>query len=152
MRDAIQKGPLAGYPVVGLKANLYDGSYHPVDSSEMSFKMAATVAYKNGLPQAQPTLLEPYGTLNATVPDGNMGDVMGEVNKRRGRVLGMTPADEKGMQIVEAEVPMAEMANFATYIRQCTQGRGSYTFEFVRYEDAPANVAQKVIEAANVEE
>ena len=118
----------------------------------MSFKMAATVAYKNGLPQAQPTLLEPYGTLNATVPDGNMGDVMGEVHKRRGRVLGMTPADEKGMQIVEAEVPMAEMANFATYIRQCTQGRGSYTFEFVRYEDAPANVAQKVIEAANVEE
>ncbi|MGN1138380.1 MAG: elongation factor G [Ruminococcus sp.] len=152
LRDAIQKGPLAGYPVVGLKANLYDGSYHPVDSSEMSFKMAATVAYKNGLPQAQPTLLEPYGTLEATVPDGNMGDVMGEVNKRRGRVMGMTPSDEKGMQIVEAEVPMAEMANFATYIRQCTQGRGSYTFEFVRYEDAPANVAQKVIEAANTEE
>lgn len=152
LREAIQKGPLAGYPVVGLKANLYDGSYHPVDSSEMSFKMAATVAYKNGLPQAQPTLLEPYGTLNATVPDGNMGDVMGEVNKRRGRVMGMTPAAEKGMQIVEAEVPMAEMDDFATFIRQCTQGRGSYTFVFVRYEDAPANIAQKVIASAKVDE
>ncbi len=151
LREAIQKGPLAGYPVVGLKANLYDGSYHPVDSSEMSFKMAAMIAYKNGLPQASPTLLEPIGALSATVPDDHMGDVMGEVNKRRGRVTGMNPAGEKGMQIVEAEVPVAEMDDFATFIRQCTQGRGSFTFEFVRYEDAPANVAAKVIEASKEE-
>lgn len=152
LRDAIQKGPLAGYPVVGLKANLYDGSYHPVDSSEMSFKMAATIAYKNGLPQASPTLLEPIGALAATVPDDHMGDVMGEVTKRRGRVTGMNPAEEKGMQVVEAEVPVAEMDDFATFIRQCTQGRGSYTFEFVRYEDAPANVAAKVIEESKTDE
>ena len=152
LRDAILKGPLAGYPVVGLKANLYDGSYHPVDSSEMAFKMAANIAYKNGMPQASPTLLEPIGSLRATVPDANMGDVMGEVNKRRGRVMGMDPAEEKGMQVVEAEVPVAEMDDFATFIRQCTQGRGSYTFEFVRYEDCTANVAQKVIDAAGVEE
>ena len=147
LRESIQKGPLAGYPMVGIKATLYDGSYHPVDSSEMSFKMAASIAYKNGMPQASPTLLEPYGELKATVPDSNMGDVMGEVNKRRGRVLGMNPGED-GMQVVEAEVPMAEMSDFATYIRQVTQGRGSYTFEFVRYEDAPANIAQKVIEKA----
>ncbi len=152
LRDAILHGPLAGYPVVGLKANLYDGSYHPVDSSEMAFKMAANIAYKNGMPQASPTLLEPYGTLEATVPDANMGDVMGEVNKRRGRVMGMNPAEEKGMQVVEAEVPESEMSDFATFIRQCTQGRGSYTFEFVRYEDCPANVAQKVIDAAKTDE
>lgn len=145
LRESIQKGPLAGYPMVGVKATLYDGSYHPVDSSEMSFKMAASIAYKNGMPQASPALLEPIGALHATVPDANMGDVMGEVNKRRGRVLGMNPA-ENGMQIVEAEVPMAEMSDFATYIRQVTQGRGSFVFEFVRYEEAPANVAKKVIE------
>ena len=151
LREAILKGPLAGYPMVGIKANLYDGSYHPVDSSEMSFKMAAMIAYKNGMPDAQPTLLEPIGALAATVPDDHMGDVMGEVNKRRGRVTGMNPAEEKGMQIVEAEVPVAEMDDFATFIRQCTQGRGSYTFEFVRYEDTPANVAQKVIAAAQTE-
>lgn len=150
LRECIKKGVLAGYPVVGLKATLYDGSYHPVDSSEMSFKMAAAIAYKNGLPNASPTLLEPYGELKAVVPDSNMGDVMGEINKRRGRILGMTPAED-GMQQIDAEVPMAEMHDFATYIRQATQGRGSFTFEFVRYEDAPANVAQKVIESAKVE-
>lgn len=150
LRDAIKKGVLAGYPTVGIKATLYDGSYHPVDSSEMSFKTAASLAYKNGIPNAMPTLLEPIGSLKATVPDANMGDVMGEVNKRRGRVMGMSPAG-KGMQVVEAEVPMAEMADFATFIRQITQGRGSYEFAFVRYEDCPANVAQKVIEAAKAE-
>lgn len=150
LRECIKKGVLAGYPVVGLKATLYDGSYHPVDSSEMSFKMAASIAYKNGLPNAQPTLLEPIGTLNAVVPDSNMGDIMGEVNKRRGRVLGMNPGQD-GMQIVEAEVPMAEMHDFATYIRQVTQGRGSFTFDFVRYEDAPAHIAQKIIQSAKTE-
>lgn len=150
LRESIKKGPLAGYPVVGLKATLYDGSYHPVDSSEMSFKMAASIAYKNGMPLANPTLLEPIGSLKATVPDGNMGDVMGEVNKRRGRVLGMSPGDD-GMQVVEAEVPMAEMHDFTTFIRQITQGRGSFTFEFERYEEAPSNVAQKVIDARKLE-
>ena len=120
LQDSIKKGVLAGYPMVGIKATLYDGSYHPVDSSEMSFKTAASLAYKNGIPNASPTLLEPIGSLKADVPDANMGDVMGEVNKRRGRVLGMQPG-ENGTQIVEAEVPMAEMDDFATYIRQVTQ-------------------------------
>lgn len=150
LRECIQKGPLAGYPVVGLSAVLYDGSYHPVDSSEMAFKTAAALAYKAGMPQANPVLLEPIGHLKATVPDSNMGDVMGEVNKRRGRVLGMEPAGE-GRQTVEADVPMAEMHDFTTFIRQCTQGRGSFTFEFERYEEAPQNVAQKVIEEAKAE-
>ena len=148
LRECIARGPLAGYPVVGLKATLYDGSYHPVDSSEMAFKTAASIAYKNGMPQANPVLLEPIGELKATVPDANMGDIMGEVNKRRGRVLGMSPAETVGYQTVDAEVPMAEMYDFSTYVRQVTQGRGSFTFDFVRYEEAPQNVAQKVIEAA----
>ncbi|MDP4119926.1 MAG: elongation factor G [Bacillota bacterium] len=148
LRECILKGPLAGYPVVGLKATLYDGSYHPVDSSEMSFKMAAAIAYKTGMPLANPVLLEPIGKLEANVPDANMGDVMGEVNKRRGRVLGMNPGDEEGVQAVEAEVPMAEMHDFSTFIRQCTQGRGHFTFAFERYEEAPANIAAKVIEKA----
>ena len=150
LRECIQRGPLAGYPVVGLSAVLYDGSYHPVDSSEMAFKTAAALAYKAGMPQANPVLLEPIGHLKATVPDANMGDVMGEVNKRRGRVLGMEPAGE-GKQTVEADVPMAEMHDFTTFIRQCTQGRGSFTFGFERYEEAPSNVAQKVIEEAKAE-
>ena len=147
LRECIVKGPLAGYPVVGLRATLYDGSYHPVDSSEMSFKMAANLAYKAGMPIANPVLLEPIGTLKCMVPDANMGDIMGEVNKRRGRVLGMNPADD-GKQTVEAEVPMAEMHDFTTFVRQSTQGRGSFTFDFCRYEEAPPQVAQKVIEEA----
>lgn len=150
LQDSIKKGPLAGFPVVGVKANLYDGSYHPVDSSEMSFKMAASIAFKNGIPQAKPTLLEPIGELKVMVPDHNMGDVMGEVTKRRGRVMGME-ASTNNMQIIDAEVPMAEMGDFNTFIRQITQGRGSYTFSFSKYEDAPANVAEKVIEEAKEE-
>ncbi len=148
LRDCISKGPLAGYPVVGLKATLYDGSYHPVDSSEMSFKTAASLAYKAGMPEASPVLLEPVGMLKATVPDANMGDIMGEVTKRRGRVLGMNPSEDR-MQTIEAEVPQAEMSDFATFLRQCTQGRGYFTFSFVRYEEAPAMVSQKIIEEAN---
>lgn len=147
LRECVEKGPLAGYPVVGLKATLYDGSYHPVDSSEMAFKMAAALAYKAGLPKAGPVLLEPVGNLQCTVPDSCMGDIMGEVNKRRGRVLGMNPS-EKGQQTVEAEVPEAEMHDFSTYLRQTTQGRGSFSFAFARYEEAPPQVAQKVIEAS----
>ncbi len=149
LRDSIAKGPLAGYPVVGLKATLYDGSYHPVDSSEMAFKTAAAIAYKNGMPQANPVLLEPIGELRASVPDSNMGDVMGEINKRRGRVLGMEPG-KAHEQIIQAEVPSAEMHDFSTYIRQVTQGRGSFTFSFVRYEEAPANISQKIIENAKL--
>jgi elongation factor G len=148
LQDSIKKGPLAGFPVVGLKANLYDGSYHPVDSSEMSFKMAAQIAYKNGLSQANPVLLEPIGTLKVMVPDADMGDIMGEVTKRRGRVMGMESGRD-GMQIIDAEVPMAEMGDFNTFVRQATQGRGSYTFTFARYEDAPSAVAKKVIEEVN---
>lgn len=150
LRDSIKKGVLAGFPMVGIKATLYDGSYHPVDSSEMSFKTAASVAFKNGIPNASPALLEPIGSLRAFVPESNMGDVMGEVNKRRGRVLGMSPGED-GTQIVEAEVPMAEMTNFSTFIRQITQGRGSYEFTFARYEDVPANVSQKIIEKAKAD-
>lgn len=150
LRDSIKKGVLAGYPTVGIKATLYDGSYHPVDSSEMSFKTAASLAYKNGIPNASPVLLEPIYSLKVKVPDANMGDVMGEVNKRRGRVLGMNPA-EKGTQVVEAEVPMAEMSDFSTFLKQATQGRGSYELEFARYEDVPANIAQKVIESAKAD-
>ena len=147
LRESVEKGPLAGYPVVGLRATLYDGSYHPVDSSEMSFKMAANLAYKAGMPKAGPVLLEPIGLLKCTVPDGDMGSVMGEVNKRRGRVLGMNPA-ESGRQTIEAEVPEAEMYDFSTFLRQTTQGRGSFTFDFARYEEAPPQVSQKVIEKA----
>lgn len=144
LQDSLKKGPLAGYPVVGVKANLYDGSYHPVDSSEMSFKMAASIAFKNGITQAKPTLLEPIGSLKVTVPETHTGDIMGEVTKRRGRVIGMD-STPNGMQVIEAEVPMAEMGDFNTFIKQVTQGRGSFTLDFARYEDAPANVAEKVI-------
>lgn len=147
LQDAKKYGVLAGYPVVGLKATLLDGSYHPVDSSEMAFKLAATLAYKAGLKEASPCLLEPIGTLNALVPAANAGDVMGEVNKRRGRVLGIEPAGE-GMQKVMAECPMSEMFDFTTYIRSLTAGRGSFTFEFARYEQLPANLEPKVIEEA----
>ena len=145
LRQASQHGVLAGYPVVGLKATLLDGSYHPVDSSEMAFIMAAKLAYKAALPEASPVILEPVGTLQAHVPTENTGDIMGDVTKRRGRVLGMNP-DEDGLQVVEAEVPMAEMQTFNTFMRQLTQGRGWYTCQFVRYEQLPSNLEEKVIQ------
>ena len=147
LRDCIKKGVLAGYPVVGLKATLTDGSYHPVDSSEMSFKMAASIAYKEGLPKASPCILEPIGSLKAYVPDNNTGDLMGELNKRRGRVLGMNPAED-GLQEIVAEVPMSEMHDFATLIRSMTQGRGYFVLTFERYEQLPANLEAQVIEEA----
>ena len=128
------EGVLAGYPVVNLKATLVDGSYHDVDSSEMAFKIAAALAYKAGLPQANPVILEPIGSLKVTIPDSYTGDIIGDLNKRRGRVLGMNPAPS-GTQIIEAEVPMAEMGSYAIDLRSMTQGRGSFTFEFVRYEE-----------------
>lgn len=145
LRDSVKKGAIAGYPMVNIKATLYDGSYHPVDSSEMAFKTAASIAFKNAVPLADPTILEPVGTLKAYMPDDNLGDIMGDVTKRRGRVLGMGAADEPKMQELVAEVPMAEMGNFSTILRSVTAGKGYFTFEFTRYEEAPKNVADKVI-------
>ena len=147
IKEACVHGPLAGYPVVNLKAVLYDGSYHPVDSSEIAFKTAAILAYKAAMPEANPVLLEPVGELKVTVPDSYMGDVIGDLNKRRGRVMGMTP-NEHGEQVIEAEVPMAEMMSYAIELRAMTQSRGSYTFKFVRYEDCPPMAQEKAIAAA----
>ena len=147
LREACVHGVLAGYPVVNLKAVLYDGSYHPVDSSEIAFKTAAQLAYKAALPEASPVLLEPIGELKVTIPDSYMGDVIGDLNKRRGRVMGMNPTDN-GEQIVEAEVPMAEMTTYAIDLRAMTQSRGSFTFHFIRYEDCPPAAQQKAIEEA----
>ena len=149
IQEAVQKGPLAGYPLVGLKAVLYDGSYHPVDSNEIAFKMAAILAYKEAMPQANPTILEPIGALAVTVPEAYVGDVMGDLSKRRGRPMGMTP-DHDGNTVIEAEVPMAEMGSYAIDLRAMTQARGSFTLEFVRYEEVPkANQAKIIADAKN---
>ena len=151
IQEAILRGPLAGYPMVGLKAVLYDGSYHPVDSNEMAFKLAAILAYKEAMPNAMPTLLEPVGTLNVTIPDSYMGDVIGDLNKRRGRVMGMNPGND-GDTVVEAEVPMAEMTSYAIDLRAMTQARGSFTLEFARYEEVPKQNQAKIIEDAKNDE
>lgn len=143
LRESMQKGVLAGYPMVGVKATLFDGSYHPVDSSEMSFKTAASLAYKEGIPKAMPVLLEPILTVTATVNDEAMGDVIGDINKRRGRVLGMTPSGD-GSQEIMAEVPESEMSTFSTAMRQMTQGRGSFITAFARYDRCPEHIAQKI--------
>ena len=145
LSECMQKGVLAGYPMMGLKANLFDGSYHDVDSSEMAFKMAASLAYKE-LKNASPALLEPVGSLTVTVPDDYMGDVIGDVSKRRGRILGTSQGEKHGISIIEAEVPQAEMTNYSISLRAMTQGRGSFTYAFVRYEEVPAPLAQKIIE------
>ena len=147
LREACRHGVLAGYPVVNLKAVLYDGSYHPVDSSEIAFKTAAQLAYKAALPEANPVMLEPVGELKVIVPDSYMGDVMGDINKRRGRVTGMSPTDT-GEQVIEAEVPMAEMTSYAIDLRAMTQSRGTFTFHFIRYEDCPPAAQAKAIEEA----
>ncbi len=151
IQEAILRGPLAGYPMVGLKAVLYDGSYHPVDSNEMAFKMAAILAYKEAMPNAMPTLLGPVGTLLVTIPDSYMGDVIGDLNKRRGRVMGMNP-NASGDTVVEAEVPMAEMSSYAIDLRAMTQARGSFTLEFARYEEVPKQNQAKIIEDAKNEQ
>lgn len=151
LQDCVKKGPLAGYPVVGLKATLLDGSYHPVDSSEMSFKMAASLAYKAGMPQASPVILEPIGSLSVLVPDSCTGDMMGELNKRRGRVMGMN-AMGYGMTEIVAEVPMSEMQDFTTLVRQMTQGSGSFTLEFARYEQLPSQLEAGVIAASKAKD
>ncbi len=152
LRECVAGGLIAGYPMVGIKACLHDGSYHPVDSSEMAFKMAARIAFKAAIPEAKPTILEPIGTLRAYIPDDNLGDILGDVNKRRGRVLGMGPAEETKTQELVAEVPMAEMSDFAIALRSVTAGRGYFTLEFARYEDAPTNVAEKVIADAKLDD
>ncbi len=147
--QAMQKGILAGYPVINLHANLYDGSYHDVDSNEMSFQLAASLAFKDGMPKANPIILEPIGVLKVLTPDANMGDIISDVNKRRGRISGTEQSsDKKGYTVVEAEVPSSEMSDYAIQLRATTQGRGTFTFEFVRYEEAPGPVKMKIIEEA----
>ncbi|MDR1674730.1 MAG: elongation factor G [Oscillospiraceae bacterium] len=150
LQESMKKGVLAGCPVSGLKATLVDGSYHPVDSSEMAFKMAASIAFKEGLKKANPVMLEPIGALKVIVPDENTGDVMGELNKRRGRVNGMNPVG-KGMTEVDADVPMREMHDFAMYIRQTAKGMGSFTCTFERYEQLPANLLDEVVASVAAE-
>ncbi|MDD6214851.1 MAG: elongation factor G [Firmicutes bacterium] len=145
LREACMHGVLAGYPVVNLKATLVDGSYHPVDSSEMAFKTAAQLAYREGLKQAKPVILEPVGYLKVYVPESIMGDIIGDINRRRGHVMGMGESDKEGLNMVEAEVPMSEMFKYATDLRSMSQGRGTFEFEFIRYDVAPNNVAEKVI-------
>ena len=145
LQECVNTGVLAGYPVVGLKATLVDGSYHPVDSSEMAFKMATSVAFKEGLAKAKPTILEPIGHAEILIPEKYMGDIMGDINKRRGRILSMNPEGQK--KLIIAEIPLSEMQRYATDLRSMTQGRGSYTFKFERYEEAPMEIQQKVIAA-----
>lgn len=146
LQDSVVKGPLAAYPVVGVKGILYDGSYHPVDSSEMAFKMATVQAFKKGFMEAGPILLEPIACIKVTIPDAYTGDVMGDLNKRRGRVLGMTPTSD-GKQIVEADIPMTGLYGYCTVLRSMTGGRGTYEYEFVRYEQAPGDVQEKEVAA-----
>ena len=140
----MRKGVLAGFPMISLKANLYDGSYHDVDSSEMSFKLAAGIAYREGLKNANPIILEPIGTLNVSIPESIVGDIIGDLNKRRGRVLGMSPDEHrKGYTIIEAEVPKAEMTDYTITLRSITQGRGRFDYDFTRYEEAPAQLRKR---------
>ena len=153
LQEAMERGVLAGYPVVNLCADLYDGSYHPVDSNEISFTLAARLAYKEGLPKAKPILLEPVGTLLVTVPDDMVGDVIGDVTKRRGRVIGMNPTEGKsGYTTLEADVPKAEMSDYVIALRASSQGRGRFDFTVKSYEEVPAAVAQKIIADHKVEE
>lgn len=145
LRDACAHGVLAGYPVVNLKATLVDGSYHPVDSSEMAFKTAAQIAYKEGLKQANPTILEPIGYLKVYVPEEIMGDIIGDINKRRGHIMGMGESEKEGLNLVEAEVPMSEMFKYSTDLRSMSRGQGVFELEFIRYDAAPQSIADKVI-------
>ena len=149
LKDCMAKGVLAGYPVVNLAANLYDGSYHDVDSNEISFKLAAAIAYREGLPKAGPVILEPVGALKVFVPDNYVGDVMGDLNKRRGRVMGIEPAEDGSEnQVVLAEVPYSEMTDYVIALRASTQGRGRFDFDFIRYDEVPASIADKIIAEA----
>ena len=147
LQEAVVKGPLAGYPVVGVKAVLYDGSYHPVDSKEIAFKSAARLAYKAGMPKAKPQLLEPVSKVKVFVPEEYTGAIIGDLNKRRGLVMGMEMHD--GVQVIEAEVPSSEMQKYAIELRALSQGRGKYAISFDHYDVAPQNVAEKVIKESN---
>lgn len=151
IQESMEHGVLAGFPVKGLKAVLYDGSYHDVDSNEMSFKLAAHLAFKKGIPEAKPVLLEPIMKVEISIPDDYMGDVMGDMNKRRGRILGMDQVKDGG-QLIIAEAPQAEMFEYAIDLRAMTQGRGIFSMEFVRYEDVPSQLAEKIIEEAKKNE
>ena len=153
MQESVLKGPLAAYPVVGVKGVLYDGSYHPVDSSEQAFKMASIQAFKKGFMDAAPVLLEPIANLKVTVPDRYTGDIMGDLNKRRGRVLGMNPIGN-GKQVIEADIPIMELAGYCTTLRSMTGGRGNFEYEIVRYEQTPSDVqaAEVAARAAKVAE
>ncbi|MGN0710144.1 MAG: elongation factor G, partial [Anaerovoracaceae bacterium] len=142
--ESMQKGPLAGCKVVNVKAVLYDGSYHDVDSNEVSFKIAASLAFKKGIVEAKPCLLEPVMHVEVIIPDEYMGDVMGDMNKRRGKILGMEPLAEGGQRLL-AEAPQAEMFDYAVSLRAMTQARGSFTMKFERYEEVPAHLAEKII-------
>jgi len=146
LADSVLKGPLAGYPVVGVKANLYDGSYHAVDSSEMAFKLATILAFKKGFMEAGPVLLEPIVSIKVTVPDAYAGDVMGDLNKRRGRVLGMNHISG-GKQVIEADIPMTGVQGYCTDLRSMTGGRGDFSYEFARYEQAPSDIQEKEVAA-----
>jgi elongation factor G len=144
--DSVKAGPLAGYPVVGVKVTLVDGSYHPVDSSEMAFKTAASMGFKDGFMKSKPGILEPIQKLSVTVPDEYTGDVMGDLNKRRGRILGMEKVGEE--QVIHAEVPLAELFKYPTDLRSTTQGRGYFVMTFERYDEAGKDIEEKVIAAA----
>jgi elongation factor G len=150
VREAMDRGVVAGYPLRGVKVRLYDGSYHSVDSSEMAFKMAGSMAFREAADQAGACLLEPIMTVSVTVPEDSVGDVIGDLNGRRGRPLGMEP--KGSMTEVKAEVPMAEMLSYAPDLRSITGGQGDYTMELARYEEVPSHLAQKVIDAAQAEE
>ena len=149
--ESMEKGPLAGCKVVNVKAELYDGSYHDVDSNEMAFKIAASLAFKKGIKEAKPVLLEPVMHLDIFVPDEYMGDVMGDMNKRRGKILGMEPQQDGGQKLM-AEAPQAELFDYAITLRAMTQARGTFAMKFERYEEVPAQIAQKIIDAYNAED
>lgn len=151
LREAITEGILAGYPVIGLKATLYDGSYHPVDSSEMAFKIAASMAFKKGMEKADPVLLEPIMNVEITVPEQFMGDIMGDLNGKRGKIMGMEPQKD-GTQVIKAQVPLAEMQDYPIALKSITQGRGSFKMEFSSYEEVPARLAGEIIEKHKAEQ
>ena len=146
LRDCLKKGVLAGYPVIGIKATLHDGSYHPVDSSEMAFKVAASLAYKKGMENAKPVILEPIMKVKIIIPDEYMGDIISDINKKRGRVIGME--SEGNNEKVIADIPLSEMFKYATDLRSMTQGRGSFSMEFEKYEEVPSTEVDKIIEDA----
>jgi len=148
--EAMERGVLAGYKVVDLKVTVYDGSYHPVDSSEMAFQMAGSQAFQKAFMGAKPILLEPIYHVEVTVPDKYMGDVMGDLNSRRGRIQGMDP--EGNFQVIKAEVPLAELYKYSTALRSMTQGTGDYAMDFTHYEQVPSDVTEKIIEASKKEE